>query len=86
MTDDTTPRDLPPAFDADEPPSDDKHGQFGAGRLVGSAVPEEVREARRRDSEDTTQSGEQGSRVDEASKESFPGSDPPSHGRQTSIE
>ena len=82
-TDDHSPNDLPPAFEADDPGDDQATGQFGAGRLVGSAVPDETREARRRASEEAIPSAGGSSQVDEASEESFPGSDPPSHSRPT---
>ena len=43
----------------------------GLGRLVESAVPAEVREEHRK--------GEADAEVEEASEESFPGSDPPGY-------
>lgn len=78
MTSETpTPQPLPDAFVADDPVQDASEDQFGAGRLVESAVPRQTRDARRDASEDVTD-GE--TRVDEASEESFPGSDPPTYG------
>lgn len=81
MTDDSTTRKLPEAFVADDPGKDQDQdpGIFGAGRLVGSAVPETTQDKRREES-----SGDSETRVDEASEESFPGSDPPSFGRTKS--
>ncbi len=82
MTDDTTPRDLPEAFQTDGPSEDPDTTQFGAGHLVGSAVPDSTRDARRDERTGDTNSE---SRVDEASEESFPGSDPPAFGRSSST-
>lgn len=82
--DDTSPNDLPPAFGAEAPGDDQGPDKFGAGHLIETSVPEETREARRRASEDASSSGDGSTEVDEASEESFPGSDPPSHGRTTS--
>ena len=82
MTDDTTSRDLPEAFAADDPSTDPEPGTFGAGHLVGSAVPESTRDERRDESASDVDSE---TKVDEASEESFPGSDPPSFGRTSST-
>ena len=82
MTDDSTHRDLPEAFVADDPSKDQEPGQFGAGHLIGSAVPAEIQEERRDDSASDVDSE---TKVDEASEESFPGSDPPSFGRASST-
>ena len=84
MTDETKRRDLPDAFAADDPSQDldNEPGRFGAGHLVGSAVPEATQAERRDESASDTESE---TKVDEASEESFPGSDPPSYGRTTST-
>lgn len=77
MTSDTPTPSLPDAFIADDPAPDETMDQYGIGHLVESAVPDETREARREASEKTSD-GE--AKVDEASEESFPGSDPPTYG------
>ena len=77
MDNDTHAKDLPEAFEADDPAEHESRGQFGAGHLVESAVPHTTREARR-DASEGTDGGE--ASVDEASEESFPGSDPPTWG------
>ena len=82
MTDDTTHHDLPAAFTAEDPSGDSEPGQFGAGHLVESAVPESTREERR---DESASDGDSETKVDEASEESFPGSDPPSFGRTAST-
>ena len=82
MTDDTTRRDLPEAFAANEPSADQEPGQFGAGHLVGSAVPESTRNERR---DESASDADIETKVDEASEESFPGSDPPSFGHTSST-
>ncbi len=84
MTDDTARRDLPEAFIADDPSEDpkkdQKHETFGVGHLVGSVVPEGTQNERRMESD-----GDSEARVDEASEDSFPGSDPPAFGRTIST-
>lgn len=77
MSEDTPDQHLPDAFTADDPADDSGTGQFGAGHLVESSVPDQTRNARREASEDTAD-GE--TKVDESSEESFPGSDPPTYG------
>lgn len=73
MTDQRDREDLPEAFQAETPPANDSDQQFGAGHLVESAVPEETRNARRKSNRLADEQD-----VEEASEESFPGSDAPS--------
>ena len=78
MNDDNTPHNLPEAFAEDDPAEQHQPGQFGAGHLVGSAVPDTTRDERRSES---ASDADTETMVDEASEESFPGSDPPSYNR-----
>lgn len=73
MTDDRDETELPEAFRAKTPPDADTEDQFGVGHLVESAVPEATRDARRKANELADEQD-----VEEASEESFPGSDAPS--------
>lgn len=75
MTDEKN--ELPEAFQAEQVAANDEangedEDQFGLGRLVESHVPEEVRQARREASDAVGRT-----EVGEASRESFPASDPP---------
>ncbi len=63
MTDDTNQQDLPEAFTSPDPAEEDASGRIGAGRVI--------------DGEPSQERGEtDDNQVEEASRESFPGSDP----------